>query len=783
VTFLAPVAGLIALALSVPVFIAIYLLKLRRRTLRVSSTLLWEQSVRDLQANVPLRWLKVSLPFLLQLLALLALITALARPAVPTLAPTSPRVVIIIDRSASMNALDGVREPQSKPIDAANPPPSRLDQATREALHVIADLGSSAGGRDGSRPRAMVIALAAQARVVRTFTDDLRELRDAVNAITPTDQPGDLAQAWPLVRAALAGEDSALEQSNPATVLLISDGSFDAPVAPSLGGAVRLRLLPVGDQGASVNAAPSTSTTAGATPASTSAPTPTGPFFNNRAIVALGITRDPESPSTVRVFVRIQNSDAEPRTISVQARPADNTAGLLGALPLTLPAATHAADGALTPGEAAGTIVFSRPSGGLITVSLSEPDLLASDNTVAFTLAPMGRPRVLVVGPGGETGPLAALRGEEGIDRALLAALREMDLGDVRAINIARYHALTTDSDAGARQGTPANTDLIIFDRVAPDRLPVLPTISIGAGLPIPELRVEPAAAPSTPTDSNAAPTPVESTRIISWRRTHPILRYAPLDSVLIAPPMRMTITEPVVTPAFAPTPSSPSSTQSQAPAPTREVTPLAFGARGPLIALVQDPGIGAPRRLVLAMDLLRTNWGSDVSFPIFFASAIEFLTGRAESDAGRFFTTDAPLSIAVPPSARASAITILGPDNTRLSRDVPASTGAEPVSISFGIPERVGAYTVDGATGTDNTFCVNLLNATESTLDIRPDLFQSRTPDGVTTNSTSPAQPDTARRSVEDEPALREIWPPFVLAALVLLAIEWFLFAWRSRV
>ena len=63
-------------------------------------------------------------------------------------------------------------------------------------------------------------------------------------------------------------------------------------------------------------------------------------------------------------------------------------------------------------------------------------------------------------------------------------------------------------------------------------------------------------------------------------------------------------------------------------------ITPLAFGAGGPLIALVQERGTSpgrAVKRLVLAFDLIRTNWGRDVSFPIFVSSAVDFLTGRGE--------------------------------------------------------------------------------------------------------------------------------------------------------
>ena len=83
---LAP-AALALSALAIPIVI-FYMLKLRRREVTVSSTLLWQMVLRDRQANAPWQRLRRNLLLLLQLLILAALILALARPAisVPTLA-------------------------------------------------------------------------------------------------------------------------------------------------------------------------------------------------------------------------------------------------------------------------------------------------------------------------------------------------------------------------------------------------------------------------------------------------------------------------------------------------------------------------------------------------------------------------------------------------------------------------------------------------------------------------------------------------------------------------
>src|SRR5579871_4783003 len=124
-SFLAPTA-LILGALAVPI-ILMYMLRLRRREVQVSSTMLWQQILRDREANAPWQKLKRNLLLLLQLLILAALVIALARPfiAVPTV--TTGRIAILVDASASMNATDVQ--------------PSRFEAAKEQANGIVNTLG------------------------------------------------------------------------------------------------------------------------------------------------------------------------------------------------------------------------------------------------------------------------------------------------------------------------------------------------------------------------------------------------------------------------------------------------------------------------------------------------------------------------------------------------------------------------------------------------------------------------------------------------------------------
>src|SRR5918992_2049909 len=118
--FLAPL-GLLGL-LAIPVIVALYVLRLRRDERVVSSTYLWQQLVRDVEANAPWQRLRRSLLLLLQLLLAAALAFVVARPFAERPAGLSRDLVLVVDASASMRATDEF--------------PDRLPAAKRAAIEV-----------------------------------------------------------------------------------------------------------------------------------------------------------------------------------------------------------------------------------------------------------------------------------------------------------------------------------------------------------------------------------------------------------------------------------------------------------------------------------------------------------------------------------------------------------------------------------------------------------------------------------------------------------------------
>jgi hypothetical protein len=220
-SLLAPLA-LIGAAVVGPIIVAMYLLKLRREERTVSSTFLWQRMIRDVEANAPWQKLRRNLLLLLQLLILLLLVFALARPFFLTAGITGRNLILIIDRSASMGAIDA---------DA-----NRLEAAKAQAINLVDQLP------DGGR--ATVIAAGGQMEVPVAATTDRRELRNAINSITLRNGGGsDLAQALTLASALAAREEES-------EVAILSDGNVTVP--DELKVPATVRFFPIGNSGANV---------------------------------------------------------------------------------------------------------------------------------------------------------------------------------------------------------------------------------------------------------------------------------------------------------------------------------------------------------------------------------------------------------------------------------------------------------------------------------------------------------------------------------------------------
>src|SRR5260370_15540861 len=99
-TFLAPWAAWFALG--IPIIVLLYLLKLKRRPLPVSTLMFWQQVLEESRRRAFFQKLRHLLSLLLHLLIFALILAALARPVLDRAVREGSSTVIIVDVRARM---------------------------------------------------------------------------------------------------------------------------------------------------------------------------------------------------------------------------------------------------------------------------------------------------------------------------------------------------------------------------------------------------------------------------------------------------------------------------------------------------------------------------------------------------------------------------------------------------------------------------------------------------------------------------------------------------------
>lgn len=668
-TLLAPWAALIAAGLTVPPIIAFYLLKLRRRPVRVGSVMFWERAVRDAQGNTPWRMVRPQTQLLLQLLGLALLLLAFGRPVIPS--ELGGRVMLVLDRSASMNATDG-------PAGI-----TRFEQARERLRSLAAELAST------SNTRVMVVALGSEALPLTPWTSDRSVLLGAIDAAGPTDEEGSADALAELVRLASAGDDASetIEPETEApplmglTVVLASDGGL-APPSDPLAANIELRLERVGGD---IESSP-----------------------GNAGIVAVAAQRSYEDPATVRVFARVLATGTMRRDLPVRL-------ALNGQVVAEAVARLSPADSAEGPTGASVGLSTVTAESGVLSVLLPGQDLLSADDSASLWLRTAGRPRVLQVIPETEIvdpdrpGPVVLIA----------AVLEAMDLGNLRIVRLSRYEQLSAAGDLPF--------DAIVFDRVSSRTPPRVPSLHFGP----PPLATDGAAWPTV--DPGTLP----PTRVISWRRTHPVMRDLALDQLSVAQPKI--------------------AADLQGGGGAQQHTVLASGERAPLIIAFESQ---QQRRIWVGFEPAMSNWPKLVSFPLFIAEAIDYLSMRGSRDAADSIRTGSMATLTL--TRARSRVRIIGQNG-----DYELTASSPTTRPTIGPIERAGVYLLEGATaGDQRAIAVNVASELESRVSMQREL-----PSGFG------GLAGELSRSTQSG-GEQELWPWFLLAGLAVLSVEWFLSA-----
>lgn len=257
---LAP-ASLAWLGLLVPL-IALYVLKRRRESRIVGSTVLWDLALRDMRAERPWKRLIPHLALLLQALVLICGAIALARPSGAGRVPAGARVAVIVDTSASMAA---------RTIDGR----SRIEQA-RSSARAIAHALPPGGSM-------MLIEASSEPAVLAPATDDVETLDRAIERIETrgagSGLEGAIALAAERLREAPAGS----------RIVVLSDAAHDGEIV--LPNSVPIEVQRVGEAA------------------------------DNTAIVAIDVRARPteDAPDRAEIFTRIARLGASDAEVYVSA--------------------------------------------------------------------------------------------------------------------------------------------------------------------------------------------------------------------------------------------------------------------------------------------------------------------------------------------------------------------------------------------------------------------------------------------------------------------------------
>ncbi|MBL0213455.1 MAG: VWA domain-containing protein [Myxococcales bacterium] len=181
--------------------ISAYIIKMRRRRFEVPFARLWKRVLEQKDANALWKQLKRLISLLLILLILALILFAALDPTLGAVSRDARSVVVLLDASASMKAMDGDEAGKKSRLDAA-----------KERTKALID---SMGGGD----LALIMKVDGQATPMSRFSSDAPMLDKIVDGISASDTPADLT------RALGAAADALRDRPNP-LIVLVSDGAF-----------------------------------------------------------------------------------------------------------------------------------------------------------------------------------------------------------------------------------------------------------------------------------------------------------------------------------------------------------------------------------------------------------------------------------------------------------------------------------------------------------------------------------------------------------------------------
>ncbi len=187
----------------------LYILRLRRRQVEVPFSQLWARVLQDREPTSFWRRLKRILSMLLQVAILSLLLGAIADPRDKTELKRGRHILILLDTSASMQAVDA----SPKKGEEAKGPRSRIKAAKQEIRELI--------NKKRRNDYVMLVRMDGQVTPVSPWTRDKAELQESLDAIEPAETAADIGRGLRFAADTLRGLKDPM-------LVLVGDGQYDA---------------------------------------------------------------------------------------------------------------------------------------------------------------------------------------------------------------------------------------------------------------------------------------------------------------------------------------------------------------------------------------------------------------------------------------------------------------------------------------------------------------------------------------------------------------------------
>ncbi len=446
----------------------------------------------------------------------------------------------------------------------------------------------------------------------------------------------------------------------------------------------------------------------------------------NLAITALEARRNETLPNLRQAFVQVTNYGAEPCEAVVELT---LNGTLLDAKKIAIPAGFDVKEEKAsdkTGGKSAGlTFSLGEAGTGVLKATISEStlketnDRLAVDNHAHTALNDAKPGRILLV-----------TSGNVAIEQAVATA-RTYRLGGVEVASTAVLTSKNHLRDAAA-----GGFDLIIYDRCQPKEMPQANTLFIG----------------TTPSYWTASKKDQESSeeasttiapRIIDWNRAHPLLAHIELGNFDIV--------------------------ETNLLKPPKGGTSLIDAAEGVVAAIAprdgyEDAVLGFPILIEEDGRLQRnTDWINRHSFPTFWLNTLEYFV--TDTNRSRNIRPSKPIEIR-PLVATTSEVVVVNPEGKPLTLK---RRGSEP--FIYQATDKLGVYDVREAGETIERFAVNLFDRRESDIRLREGTGEEQDIAGLQIGNIQ------VTATAGAAPARKELWRLLLLAAIVILVVEWYIY------